>query len=365
METIGPPPTAQEVDMNNMNNNLKILSITIILVLLLVLPACSLFTAVTPDTGQLETSVFQTLTAMPTLPPQINNPVPTTLLPPTAAAPSSTPVIPPTGTQPVPTSTATALILATVTPYVLLPTSTNAGPLPTAIPLYSPQVADQFIHYYYNLINQRNYQVTWSLLTDSFKFANNSAAQGGYLGYADFWDTVKRVDIFGVTVTSQGGGYAVVNVSMQYTYKNGSIIPSLQAFNLVYDYSRNTWMFNSFTPIPTSAPTPTILQTPEQFIYNYFANINAGNYTLTWSLLTDLFKKNANNNSYTNYTDFWTTVSRVDVFSVSIASQSGLNAVVNVNMTFNYVGGNVVPSVQKFTLVYDSSRGTWLVDSPH
>jgi hypothetical protein len=317
----------------------------------LLLSACNLFLPATPNTSQLETSVFQTLTAMPSLIPQTNTPMihtPPAVSPTTFAVSPTSFAITLTNT-PVPTS------LTYPTPAVLPP---------TAVPVFSAQIPDQFIRYYYSNLNQRNYQRTWSLLSDSFKYANNGPDQGGFLGYANFWDTVKRVDIFGVTVTSQSGGYAVVNVNMQYTYKNGVIASNLQTFNLIYDYGRGTWLFNSFTPITTPPPPPIIVQTPTQFINNYFANINAGNYSLTWSLLTDRFKTNANHNSYDDYTNFWTTVTRVDITSVSLESQTGLNAVVTVYMVFNYRSGLVTTSSPRFYLIYNSGRSTWLFDSP-
>jgi hypothetical protein len=48
------------------------------------------------------------------------------------------------------------------------------------------------------------------------------------------------------------------------------------------------------TPGPSGTFTQTpvfLVQTPEQFVYYYFANINSRNYSLTWSLLTDRFKR--------------------------------------------------------------------------
>ena len=335
-----------------------------LLTVLLLLSACSFVAPATPSTSQLETVVFQTLTAMPSPLPPTNTPV--------VVHPTST-MLPPAPTVSLPTPT-----MVPPTPTVSLPTPTNI-PVPTSVPyptqvvqqppavtVYSPQYADQFIYYYFYYINQRNYPLTWSLLTDSFKYANNTAAQGGYLGYANFWDSVRRVDIFGVTVTSLSGNTAVVSVNIRYTYQNGTVISNLQTYNLIYDSGRGSWLFNSFTPITTPSPQPAIGQTPQQFIYDYFLNINThNNYASTWSLLTDRFKAAENNSSYTDYTNFWNTVSRVDLDSVSLSSQNGGTAVVNVYMVFNYSNGVVTPNNLVFHLVYDWSRATWLFDSPN
>jgi hypothetical protein len=338
-----------------------------LMTILLLLSACSFIAPATPSTSQLETLVFQTLTAMPSPLPPTNTPVVvrptnTMLAPaPTVSLPTPTVSLPtPTMVLPTPTAVPTNIPIPTSVSY-----PTQVVQQPPAVTVYSPRYADQFIYYYFYYINQRNYPRTWSLLTDSFKYTNNTAAQGGYLGYANFWDSVRRVDIFGVTVTSLSGNYAVVNVNMRYTYQNGAVVSNLQTYNLIYDPGRGSWLFNSFTAITTPSPEPAIVQTPEQFIYSYFSNINAGNYSLTWTLLTDRFKAIANNSSYTNYTNFWSSVTRVDVGSVSLSSQNGGTAVVNVYMVFNYSSGVVTPNNLVFHLVYDWSRATWLFDSPN
>jgi hypothetical protein len=323
-----------------------------LMTILVFLSACSLIAPATPSTGQLETSVFQTLTAMPSQIPPTKTP--------TAVLPTATVIVfTPTVSLPTPTATlATNTPVPTASPY-----PTAVVQLPPAVPGYSQLYPDQFIYYYFYNINQRNYEITWTLLTDSFKYANNSSGLGGFLGYANFWDSVQRVDIFGVTVTSQSGNYAVVSVNMRYTYKNGSVISNLQTYNLVYNAGKSSWMFNSFTPITTSTPLPPITQTPEQFINSYFGSINAGNYSLTWSLLTDRFKAKMNSSSYSNYTNFWTSVSSVDVISVSLGSLNGGTSIVNVYMVFNYKSGVVTSSNEVFYLVYDWSRSTWLFDT--
>jgi len=324
------------------------------LIILLLLPACSFILPPTPNTSQLETSVFKTLTAMP-------SPLPPTHTP-AVIHPTNT-VLAPTSTVSLPTPT--AVQLTNTPPATFTPYPTQVIPQPTAVTSYSPVYADTFIYYYFFYINQRNYPLTWSLLTDSFKYANNTADQGGYLGYVNFWDSVNRVDINGVTITSLNSYNAVVVVNMRYNYKSGSVISNLQTFNLVYAPSRASWMFNSFTPITTPSPQPAITQTPEQFIYGYFGNINAANYSLTWSLLTDRFKAKNNHSSYTDYAGFWTGVNRVDVTGVSVLSQVIDVATVSVSLVFNYSSGTITPETIQFHLVYDWSRATWLFDSPN
>ncbi len=315
----------------------------------LLITACNLIPPGTPGTSQLETSVFQTLTAMPTLPPPTNVPAVVT---PTSVVVLATPtvqILPPTGVPPTDTPPASPQ------PY-----ATPIIQYPNPVPAYSPLYADQFIYYYFNNINQRNYQVTWSLLTDSFKFANNTAGEGGFLGYANFWDSVLRVDIFGVTITSHTGNFAVVSVNMRYNYRDGNVVSNLQTYNLVYDAGRGTWLFNSFTPIPTSVPPLPGTQTPQQFMNYYFSTINAGNYSLAWTFLTDGFKAVANHGSFTDYATFWGSVARVDIASLNLVSQTGSDAIVDITLVFNYNGGLVTSETVRYHLIYDAGRGTWL-----
>jgi hypothetical protein len=311
----------------------RILPLVVILVLLL--SACQP-KAPAPTPNLVQTAVVLTLTAQPTTVP-----------------PTRTPLLPtPTLSLPTPTPTQT---LASATPSPLPPPPAGA----TAAPVWYPNYADQFIRYYYQNINARNYNLTWSLLTDAFKYAVNGPAQGGYQGYVDFWNTVARVDISSVVITGQSSGTATVTVAMTYYYFNGRVASVNQPFNLLFDASRNTWMFHSPT---TVVPTP-IAASPQSFIYYYFDRINARDYGTTWALLHDTFKAHMNppsSGGYDGYVAYWNSVSRLDILGLTLNSQSGIYADITVSMVFNYTSGTSVASNQLFHLIYDSSRGTWL-----
>jgi hypothetical protein len=103
---------------------------------------------------------------------------------------------------------------------------------------------EQFIRFYYNQINLRNYSVTWSLLSANFQNSVNGPLQGGYQGYINFWDTVDRVDVLSVSVLSQSYQYSDVRVNARYIYFSGSATTSNQIFHLIFDVSRNTWLFD-------------------------------------------------------------------------------------------------------------------------
>jgi len=206
---------------------------------LLFLSACTIFSPSKPSVDVAQTSLALTMTAYPTV---TSTPLP-----------SSTPTSLPSPTiTPLPSPTPTSLPSAT--PTVPSPTPTHSPqPVipPTAIPGWSPAHADQFIRYYYQHINARDYATTWSLLTNSFIANNNSPAQGGYAGYINFWNSVQRVDITNVIVTGWVGNSADVVVDMVYNYTNGSVVPVHQPFH------RST--------ILRAAPGCSILRCPRQF----------------------------------------------------------------------------------------------------
>ena len=102
---------------------------------------------------------------------------------------------------------------------------------------------------------------------------------------------------------------------------------------------------------------------PEEFIRFYYGAINKRNYVVTWSLLTPGFISLANplsQGGYQGYTDWWNTVDHVDVTGVDIIEQDKNTATVEVRATYQYSNGDTTHSHQRFDLIFDSSRGTWL-----
>lgn len=340
--------------------------------LLLFLGACTLFAPSTPSSDVIQTSVAQILTAYPTQTPAIIYMASTE-----SAPPDGLPDDLPTATTPAPTSTPAAppppqtIVIVYPTPVVSSPPIVY----PTAIPSWSPAYVDQFVQYYYQRINARDYTTSWSLLTNAFKAVVNP---DGYAGYVAYWNTVARVDVQYVTINSWSGNYATVVVSLVYNYVNGYAASSTQTFLLFYDAYRVTWMFDTATPpLPTPVPTawPTAVPTavaipyyPADFIYYYFNNINSRNYPLTWSLLTASFIANNNppaSGGYTGYVNFWNSVSLVQITGVSVNSLSGSYATVTVAMTFYYSSGLVTTATPTYYLVYNYGLGSWQFYSPY
>jgi hypothetical protein len=165
--------------------------------------------------------------------------------------PKANPLLP-TAASPTPTaalSTPTAGSLtptgASLTPTAIStmaePTSTQEVVVPPDLGLSDPV---DFINFYFTNINARNYQMTWSLLSEHFISTMNSPAQGGYQGYVDYWNTARQVDILDVAIEGQDGSSARVDVNMTVHYENGKTINWHQHFSLIYEIARNTWLFD-------------------------------------------------------------------------------------------------------------------------
>jgi hypothetical protein len=327
----------------------------ILLLSLTVLSGCVFTNVSTPapvPASVLQTAVALTLTAQPTVTPATLTPAVVSQV----GTETATPAEAPTLALPTPTVTPTAMPTAVLT----------AAPAVPVAPAYSApilQTPDQFIRTYYSNINVANYAYTWSLLTANFIAANNGPATGGYAGYVSFWNTIHEVVVQNVYVSSQSGGYAVVTVSALYHYNDGSLVTTSVAFNLTYNYSRGTWMFDS--PYSSYYAPVTTLQTPVQFIFTYFYYINVYNYAYTWSLLTPLFISHNNPDGYSGYVSYWNSVQNVSVQNVYVSSQSGAYAVVVVSAYYYYTSGTYIYNTQTYNLTYDYSRGTWMFDSPY
>ena len=128
-------------------------------------------------------------------------------------------------------------------PATPIPTGTPVVPTNTIVPTPSSSV-EQFIRTYFQEINNRHYENTWSLLSDAFRASRNSPQNGGYQGYVDFWNTVDRVEILEVRILEQSDQSAKVFVVANYHYKNGVTTTGEQNFSLIYDFTRSTWLFD-------------------------------------------------------------------------------------------------------------------------
>ena len=191
------------------------------------------------------------------------------------------PSIPATSTNPnkdlvgtIVADTLTAIPSSTPMPEASLELSLT--PIPTQTATLPPQTASGFIFWYFDNINSRNYELTWSLLTDSFKNSLGGSTQYAYLDYVTFWNTVRKATAMQVHSNCEGD-LCAVNVTLKLDYYNGKSDTTPYPYTLTYDHARATCMFD-YIPVPTATrsrtptthfthtrtPTPTITPTPSK-----------------------------------------------------------------------------------------------------
>jgi hypothetical protein len=132
-----------------------------------------------------------------------------------------------------------------------LPVLSTLPPQPTAIafPTQPPSrpAPEQAVRSYYELVSQQRYDLTWSLLTDSFKQRFNCCAPSyNYSGYVQWWDSVNYVDFGDIRTVSQNGDRAVVYAELFWVMNTGvrSGMSSNPYIEVVYDTTMNAWRIN-------------------------------------------------------------------------------------------------------------------------
>lgn len=194
----------------------------------------------------------------PTAPVDTSVPAPTQTVqaPPPAVATTSVPILPTVTLPPVQATTAAPPPATLTQPAAAVPTlhspQAKATPLPgTRLPRTNLADPEGFIRWYFQSVwAERNYQELWdNYLTPAFKARPNA---GGYEGYAAWWDSVQRVDVNSVTVLRNDGTNAWIRVNVTFTMVDGRVISNQEYdYDLFFDATRQTWMFDYRTPPPT------------------------------------------------------------------------------------------------------------------
>ncbi|MBZ8178510.1 protein kinase domain-containing protein [Oscillatoria salina] len=126
-------------------------------------------------------------------------------------------------------------------PLVNQPNNPNTGNPAKSLAKPSPK---QALQDYYAIINQEDYQTSWSKFTTNFQ--NNSQVHPqGYQSYTGWWTTVDFVDIEDVRLVNEGVEVAEVDARLRYYLKSGRVSnPNLVRFRLVWDENTNQWLID-------------------------------------------------------------------------------------------------------------------------
>ncbi len=99
-----------------------------------------------------------------------------------------------------------------------------------------------------------------------------------------------------------------------------------------------------------------------QAVINYYTTINNRNYTTSWNQLSPKFKINKSNNNYSEYTNWWNKVQRVEVERAKTLSTTSNTATVEVQMKYYLKSGREIPDAQRFKLVWNATQKNWNFD---
>jgi hypothetical protein len=168
------------------------------------------------------------------------------IFPPTTK-PSETPI-----TETPITETPTFTLTPSHTPAITVPTlitiTPTFTPSPTNTPTITPfssQTPDQFIIFYFEtIIYNKDYELGWSLLTQTFKEKNNPT---GIEDYKATWEKVVGWDRPSMTVDYLTSSTAIVSIPSITFYAETKYSLLDRKYCLVRDENRRTWMIESKT----------------------------------------------------------------------------------------------------------------------
>jgi hypothetical protein len=109
--------------------------------------------------------------------------------------------------------------------------------------------------------------------------------------------------------------------------------------------------------MPTTRPSRI---PPEQALAEYYRLVSAGNYDVTWSMLTDHFKTDRDL-SFDDYVDFWDTVGQVELSRIQTGEVTDTSAWLTADLTYSLLSGTTVHERMRFNLVWDSAGQQWMI----
>lgn len=120
----------------------------------------------------------------------------------------------------------------------------------------------------------------------------------------------------------------------------------------------------------TIRPTTTIqpMPNPLVFIDEYYGLINARRYESAWVFLSAGFldrKSTATGKpfQFTDYAEYWNTVSSLDILEASVESSGPEAATVLAKFRYNMVNGSSNYYQHRFYLMINPSQNSWLIDN--
>jgi len=103
----------------------------------------------------------------------------------------------------------------------------------------------QFVYDYYSAVNRRQYELTWSLLSDDYKNRNNGPDKGGYQGYVDFWNRISSVEVKTAYLVAQDASFAKVKAIIHYNLVQVGTEEYEITFHMVHSAVGSSWLIDA------------------------------------------------------------------------------------------------------------------------
>jgi hypothetical protein len=129
------------------------------------------------------------------------------------------------------------------------------------------------------------------------------------------------------------------------------------------DFPQNLSSLNSNVSIDNSSQSQQIEERPpaDEFVINYYIDINNRNYESTWNKLSPRFQ--AISSSYFAYQEWWDSVSEVRIENIYLIEQTQNTAVVNAELGYMMNAGKYIKdSKQRIYLIWDEYSKSWLFE---
>jgi hypothetical protein len=130
-----------------------------------------------------------------------------------------------------------------------IPSPSDTPRTPTKIPteITGQESPADFIRRYYSLINERDYETAFGMLSNSFKDRFHCCNPDGSYQiepYIDWWNTIDRVTVLSVDTNRWSSDKAQVTIQIRYNKADGSTVTSTHSFDLVPDDSGESWLID-------------------------------------------------------------------------------------------------------------------------
>jgi hypothetical protein len=138
---------------------------------------------------------------------------------------------------------------------ILVPINPSQEITPSPIVTFTPWPGDSYpspeklIYSYYGLLNNRDYDQAWSLLSEYFR--HNCCNEGliqPYDNYKAWWEKVQRVEIVSGQVIQPNQNPLEIRIRLKYFLSDGGVAEDEYVYSIISDAQTNRLLINEVEP---------------------------------------------------------------------------------------------------------------------